>query len=583
MTDTEERPKIIVGIDFGTTFSGVAWGLKDCPDDIELIQTWPGGGNITSQKVPTLCSYDDQRMKWGHQTDQSSHPGTQNPLIQGVKLLLDESQKFRYAPAIESQGVIKDLKKTPVEVAGDYLEKLVVHAREVLTHRFGTALKAMDLEYILTTPAVWSDKGKDLTMQAAHRAGISPESLGLLSEPEAAAVCAIRTIQPNSVTKDDCLVVCDAGGGTVDIITYRVKQTDPLRVEEATKGTGAVCGSVMLDERFDALIKDTIEKQSHQPISQSTVRAARKYWQDYIKPGYTGPLDDDDDDMCEPGYWIPVPGVSGISNIELSEGHLYLDRDQVKGIFDPIIKQVENLVAEQRMSVKATGHATKAIILVGGLGASGYLFKRLQAASDGIQVMQPPNAWSAVARGAVIRGQEGNQVDSRISRGSYGTEMQVEFDPKKHRADENLTWCPYEERWNIRKRMKWYILKNDHLEALTANLREFEGKRVAEGEPIRISFYRVVGVGHSLVFRSELLFCEKTIAPEVIDSSVTYLCELVTDLSKIPKELFTKKMNSSRQPFYHIAYELVLTPTSASLLLDLQFNGVSYGSVKSRY
>jgi molecular chaperone DnaK (HSP70) len=193
--------------------------LKDCPGDIELIQTWPGGGNsesqtkeipssskltdssiVTSQKVPTLCSYDDERMKWGHQTDQSSQPGTQNRLIQGVKLLLDESQKFRYAPAIESQGIIKDLKKTAVEVAGDDLEKLVVHAREVLTRRFGTALRAMDLEYILTVPAVWSDKGKDLTMQAAHRAGISSDSLRLLSEPEAAAVCAIRTIQPNSIT-----------------------------------------------------------------------------------------------------------------------------------------------------------------------------------------------------------------------------------------------------------------------------------------------------------------------------------------------------------------------------------------------
>lgn len=80
----------------------------------------------------------------------------------------------------------------------------------------------------------------------------------------------------------------------------------------------------MLDERFDALIKNIIEKQSHQLIPQSTARAARRYWHDYIKPGYTGPLEDDE--MCELGYWIPVPGVSGISNIDLSEGHLYLDR-----------------------------------------------------------------------------------------------------------------------------------------------------------------------------------------------------------------------------------------------------------------
>jgi hypothetical protein len=69
----------------------------------------------------------------------------------------------------------------------------------------------------------------------------------------------------------------------------------------------------------------------------------------------------------------------------------------------------------------------------------------------------------------------------------------------------------------------------------------------------------------------------------LISKGVTVLCELEADLSKIPKELFTKKTNSARQTFYHIGYELVLTPTSASLLLDLQFNGVSYGSVKSRY
>jgi Molecular chaperone len=137
-------------------------------------------------------------MKWGYQTEQSIHPGKEQRLIQGVKLLLDGSQKFRYAPASDSQKIIKDLRKTPMEVVGDYLGKLVAHAHEVLTRRFGTALQSMDLEYILTVPAVWSDKAKDLTMQAAHRAGMSPGNLRLLSEPEAAAVCAIRTIQPNT-------------------------------------------------------------------------------------------------------------------------------------------------------------------------------------------------------------------------------------------------------------------------------------------------------------------------------------------------------------------------------------------------
>ena len=58
-----ERPTLIVGVDFGTTFTGqvmhfpliyksnrhsVAWGLIDRPDDVDLVQSWPGGGNVGS-------------------------------------------------------------------------------------------------------------------------------------------------------------------------------------------------------------------------------------------------------------------------------------------------------------------------------------------------------------------------------------------------------------------------------------------------------------------------------------------------------------------------------------------------------
>lgn len=61
------------------------------------------------------------------------------------------------------------------------------------------------------------------------------------------------------------------------------------------------------------------------------------------------------------------------------------------------------------------------------------------------------------------------------------------------------------------------------------------------------------------------------------------LCELETDLSKIPKALFEKHRNSKGKEYYKINYQLVLTPKSASLLFDLEFNGISYGTVRSRY
>jgi serine/threonine-protein kinase ATR len=51
-------------------------------------------------------------------------------------------------------------------------------------------------------------------------------------------------------------VVCDAGGGTVDLISYKITQLSPkLQITEATAGTGDKCGSSLLNQRFRKHLK----------------------------------------------------------------------------------------------------------------------------------------------------------------------------------------------------------------------------------------------------------------------------------------------------------------------------------------
>lgn len=40
------QDRLIVGVDFGTTYSGVAAVYSATPDDIDIIKTWPGGNGI---------------------------------------------------------------------------------------------------------------------------------------------------------------------------------------------------------------------------------------------------------------------------------------------------------------------------------------------------------------------------------------------------------------------------------------------------------------------------------------------------------------------------------------------------------
>ena len=94
----------------------------------------------------------------------------------------------------------------------------------------------MVLTRILVVPAVWSDAAKNATVQAAEAAGFSPVTL--IKEPEAAALYTMHSLD-FTLKVGDAFVVCDAGGGTVDLISYEVTGLTPsLQLKELVPGTG---------------------------------------------------------------------------------------------------------------------------------------------------------------------------------------------------------------------------------------------------------------------------------------------------------------------------------------------------------
>lgn len=160
---------------------------------------------------------------------------------------------------------------------------------------------------------------------------------------------------------------------------------------------------------------------------------------------------------------------------------------QVKDIFEPVVKEVCDLVQGQVEGLRSKGGIVSGIILVGGFGQSDFLYRRLKshftsaapppyserpthalmsaggAGENGsIEVMQPVYAWTAVVRGAVLRGLEGNMVISRKARMHYGTSYATVFDEERHSVSERY-WSPLWERWMVSDRMQWHIAKASHI------------------------------------------------------------------------------------------------------------------------
>lgn len=91
--------------------------------------------------------------------------------------------------------------------------------------------------------------------------------------------------------------------------------------------------------------------------------------------------------------------------------YLQFYSEDVQGIFDPVIMAIEGLISDQQLkaiqigiapkvslapvipTIRPTTKLKKAILLVGGLGASEYLYKRLKQRFEGLEIMQPKNAY----------------------------------------------------------------------------------------------------------------------------------------------------------------------------------------------
>ncbi|KAK9417518.1 hypothetical protein AB5N19_00747 [Seiridium cardinale] len=583
--------RLIVGVDFGTTFSGVAAVYTSTPDDVEIIKTWPGGNGITSDKVPTEISYDTPAnapagtaptVKWGFQFK------PEESRLRCIKLFLDRSQKLPfYVSPQETATQLRKFNKNVVDAVSDYLTQIYKHTMDTLTRRYGESFMASTkVDFVLTCPAVWSDAAKNTTLQAAERAGMGAKSdIQMISEPEAAAVYTLKAIQPNHLNIGDNFIVCDAGGGTVDLIAYKIISLKPLRVEESAVGTGGLCGSAFLNYRFEEHVRSRLGHSRFDEMKMKkgkTWQMGLRYFEEFVKRNFN------EDEYQEVN--VPFPGLPDDEEAGLDSGFLVLTAAQIKEIFEPVVKEVCDLVQGQVNTVRDKGGIVSGIVLVGGFGQSDYLYRRMKAhftsvapppyterpthtsggtiAENGsIEVMQPVYAWTAVVRGAVLRGLEGNMVISRKARMHYGTSYATVYDEEKHSVSERY-WSPLWERWMVSDRMQWHIAKGEAISPLS---------------PIAFHYTRNFRPGQSLIVTDDLIACEADEPPVAYGRELVHVCTLTTDLSAVPRSLFTRLTTTRGVEFDNLDFTLEMIVDSAGLGFELKVDGVRYGRVEAEF
>ncbi len=281
--------RYLIGIDLGTTNSVVAYidtqiGPPEGADAGSPIVVLPipqlvaHGEVVTLPALPSFLYFPtaDELLAGGVSATWDEDP----PMVTGVlardqgalvpsrqvssaKSWLSYPGVDRRAKILPAQAEPPQPMISPVEASARYL----MHLRDAWNHAIGTETETRleRQEIVLTVPASFDEEARELTVEAARRAGF--DKLTLLEEPLAAFYAWIAEkntlANRNEELRDgDLILICDIGGGTSDFSLVRTRLVGgDLQFERSAIGEHLLLGGDNLDFALSRRVEEKLEEK----------------------------------------------------------------------------------------------------------------------------------------------------------------------------------------------------------------------------------------------------------------------------------------------------------------------------------
>ncbi|KAL4864781.1 hypothetical protein BDV12DRAFT_7624 [Aspergillus spectabilis] len=464
--------KLLLCLDYGTastSLSYMTFNPRRPPTDvhpgtIRSVINWPqasGHFDGDSAYVPSESWYRDGKYLWGFQVQQTLQTLSEdddassiNCVVQLPKLLLDnddEEDEEEEEQAedddddtlLQPRQALRNVGKTAREAIQDYLIKVFKHAHEQLATREGFN-DNWEVELGLCVPSKWSTYAQ-LTMQeilldVLDKTDMRGQefSMFIIDEPEAAVTFALaHDVIRKRIEKGTSFIVCDAGGGTVDAITYKVRQDDPFRFDEVVTPAGNDCGSSYINQ---ALMEESRRRLEHlTDLGRGPVYSKEGVIQEDLFSCFEHKVKRTyDPAKLEDGEPIRlrVYGLQPDPARNFGHGIFFITKEQMNSYFERSLQGSVDLI-EQQLD-EAAGENVKVLLLVGGFSKSPALRRRMDEAfwANGkkrlkvLYLTTDIDMTTAVSRGAVLRALNKENGPRRKLRLNLGVRVTEPWNPK---------------------------------------------------------------------------------------------------------------------------------------------------------
>ncbi|CAJ0908443.1 889_t:CDS:2 [Entrophospora sp. SA101] len=349
-----EDIRLVIGVDFGTTFSGFSYAyIKPEKAKIEIVVNQEWGHFKSPDKTNTVLQYDESYKEvstWGADA-LSSEPSRRKR--QSNKFLPRPVEHFKFY-----LGNVPESKKPKLPPGITFDKAITDYLREM----------------------EFTEDTKTIMRKCIYNAGLI-KSIGTLNlqfttEPEAAAIHCINTLKDLKLVTGVTYLVVDCGGGTVDLTVRKLLPNEQMA--EMTERSGDFCGGTYVDDEFLKFLESRVGKSAMNMLKEKHYGQVNylihKYFCPDIKIPFTGEkskfktIELDIEKKC-PALKQYVTGSERDQLSDEDEWVIDLDFDTVKSFFDPVINKILRLIEKQLSKCSDCSM----MFLVGGFSESKYL------------------------------------------------------------------------------------------------------------------------------------------------------------------------------------------------------------------
>ncbi|KAJ5769200.1 hypothetical protein N7520_003759 [Penicillium odoratum] len=565
-------PDIIVGIDFGMTFTGVAY--SSAPEWLppKTIQRWPGKlpGELAN-KVPTYIEYDEQGLvkNWGFQCDQEDKSSN-----------IKEFFKLHLAPQYHDDYPGSPSRGQAQKWFQDYIQCVYRH---VISH-FNNCIPnfvSRHVEFLFSVPTTWKDVRMVEETRRLLETAISAKtpmhrvSIGL-TEAEAAAVYAGNEhYQARMTHTDETILVCDAGGGTTDVNVLKLisSRGEPTRLEQLGHVEGQPIGSAFIDRKMYDLIRarlDKVENHLSFPPNETAWKMISGRFQ-RLKCAFGTEA------TATPWLKLDVPLLDATGDhvdAGIYDGQMQIAWEDLKIAFDIKIDEMIKLMDGhiRQMHSKYPGDNIAYLVLSGGFGSSPYVLQRLveryndssshgHPNADGMQILVADEPQLVVVHGLVLdRIQQIKRgvltFGSRCSPVSYGIVCDKIYNPEKH-IGQAVRLDPRDKKTYAVDQIDWLVIQGVSI-PYTGLVRMFQLKMDPgrENDPWKVSIVMSALAPNQLPLN-------------LADRGVQKVCDLDISTESVDKKLKNRHWYNTKPTFWRTTFDVRVVVGPADLSFQL--------------